>query len=54
MLTILISLVLVAVFILLYLASRREDGFGGAERHSLLPLDEEDTPRSSSPRTPEE
>lgn len=43
MLTILISLVLVAIFVMLYLATRREDGFGGAERHSLLPFHEEDS-----------
>jgi len=41
-LTVLLSLVLVAVFVFLFLGTRREDGFGGVERHSLLPFDEDD------------
>jgi cbb3-type cytochrome oxidase subunit 3 len=46
-LTVLLSLVLVAIFIFLFLGTRKEDGFGGAERHSLLPFDDEDeAPRS--------
>lgn len=52
LLTVLLSLVLVGIFLFLFLASRREDGFGGPERQSLLPL-EEDTAIVPSPIRPD-
>lgn len=41
LLTVLLSLVLVGIFLFLFLASRREDVFGGPERQSLLPLEDD-------------
>jgi hypothetical protein len=41
-LTVLLSLVLVSLFLTLFVTSRREGSFGGPERDSLLPFDEDD------------
>ena len=49
-LTVLLSLILVAVFLVLFLAGRRQDGFGGAERQSLLPLEDENEEPSDRDR----
>lgn len=43
-LTILCSLVLVAGFVALFLASRHSERFGSPERSSLLPLEDEELP----------
>ena len=47
-LTILISLLLVATFLVLFLHQRSKRGFGSVERESLLPLEEDGPPKPKS------
>ncbi len=44
-LTVFLSLLLVALFVVLFVAERRRKGFGSAEQDALLPFGDEDPRR---------
>jgi hypothetical protein len=53
LLTVFLSLLLVSLFVVLFLAERRRKRFGSSEQDALLPFGDEDTrndPPSKNPR----
>ena len=45
LLTVFLSLILVAIFIVLFLGERRKKGFGSSEQDALLPFEDDDSER---------
>lgn len=53
MLTVFISLVLAAIFVVLFLGERRQRGVRGTEQDALMPLTDEDPPEVVRRRNPD-